>query len=354
MRIAFLGDISFNDHYNDLYQRGENPFDEIGAFLKQNDYIVGNLECMAKGDKGENLLKAPRLKTNIETLNYLNDIGVNVVELAHNHVFDNLKDGFKKTINFLDKNKIQYLGASDKKGEEKEPLILEQDGISVCLLNYVTKDTNPNLPKDADVYPNWFDEERIIQEIQKYKQKYNYVFLLLHWGGRMEGSKYPDWHQPQQAKRLIDAGADMIIGNHSHTIQPYEIYKGKYIFYSLGNFCFSAVVFEGRVTNYMHAKKNCISLLPFVEIMPDRLLISVSFSQRIPQTNYLIIAKNKLRCQHLCFRLIFATHIIWRLYCTYIKKIKPIFSFLFSKEISFRKKIRKIKMRLNQILNRKK
>jgi len=51
--------------------------------------------------------------------------------------------------------------------------------------------------------------------------------MFLHWGGNMEGAKFPDWNQPKEAKDFIDAGADLIVGNHSHTIQPYEIYKGK-------------------------------------------------------------------------------------------------------------------------------
>ncbi len=97
MKIAFLGDIALNDDYNILYHEDKKPFKEIGKFLSQHQYVVGNLECLSEGSYGENLLKKPRLKTKPETLNYLLDIGINVAQLAHNHVYDNLKDGFDRT-----------------------------------------------------------------------------------------------------------------------------------------------------------------------------------------------------------------------------------------------------------------
>ena len=139
MKIAFLGDISLNDEYIYLYQSEATPFDEIGAYLKSFDYVIGNLECLAQGDEGENELKRPRLKTTVETFNYLSDIGVNVVELAHNHVYDNLQDGFNKTIAFLDSKNIQHLGASIDASQANQPLIIEKEDISICLLNYVRR-----------------------------------------------------------------------------------------------------------------------------------------------------------------------------------------------------------------------
>ena len=184
MKIAFLGDISLNDNYTFLYKDGEKPFEEIGQVLKSNDYVIGNLESLSVGSCGENVLKNPRLKTNQETLNYLSDIGLNVALLANNHAYDNLKDGFEKTVSFFDGHFIKHLGASTAKGEERRSLVLNKDGVSVCLLNYVSKDTNPSLPDDADVYLNFFDEENVIEDIQRSKSLYDYVLVLLHWGGR--------------------------------------------------------------------------------------------------------------------------------------------------------------------------
>lgn len=344
MKIAFLGDISLNDNYNSLYNNGEKPFDKIGSILKKNDYIVGNLECLVAGDSGENVLKNPRLKTNLTTLNFLNDIGVNVVELAHNHVFDNLKDGFEKTISFLDENNIRYLGASTIKGEESKPLIIEKNGMSVCLLNYVTHDTNPSLPSNADVYPNWFDEKKVISHIIENKKKYDYVFLLLHWGGRCEGGLYPDWDQPKIARRLIDAGADIIIGNHSHTIQPYELYNGKYIFYSLGNFCFADLLQNDGTYSNQSIKRKKLSRILMISLSVNSLNINIHCTKRnnnggIDFTYYTKSLKQ------IMYRLFFLNKVIWCLYFSYLKKLRPFFLYFFFDNISLMDKMNKISVK---------
>lgn len=313
MKIAFLGDISLNDEYVQLYQEGARPFDEIGAYLKSFDYVIGNLECLAQGDEGENELKRPRLKTTVETFNYLSDIGVNVVELAHNHVYDNLQDGFNKTIAFLDSKNIQHLGASIDASQANQPLIIEKEDISICLLNYVSRDTNPNLPEDADVYVNWLEENRIISEIKQYKQKYNYVILLLHWGGRMEGGNFPDWNQPKIAKSFIDAGADLIIGNHSHTIQPYEIYKRKYIYYSLGNFCFSKYIFfeDKKIIQPKYFQKG---LLVQVDVDFNELILNNFIIKN--KNHHIKLSKAKVYFLFLevLYKIIFSSYFSWKIY----------------------------------------
>ena len=127
------------------------------------------------------------------------------------------------------------------------PLIISENGVTIGLLNYVTQDTNPNLPENAGICLNMFDEHKAEQDILSLKPKVDHVVVLLHWGGRVEGGMFPDFDQPGIARQLIDCGADLIIGHHSHTFQPVEVYKGKHIFYSLGNFCFSDFTFEGKV-----------------------------------------------------------------------------------------------------------
>lgn len=239
--IAFLGDVSLNDTYVSIYEQGKNPFE---AFCKEKvnfDYMVGNLECMSEGSYGENEEKIPRLKTTYKTLNLLNDLGLDCVTLAHNHVYDNLLDGYIKTKSFLKSNNITSLGAGLSKQEAMLPNCIVINDISICMLNYVTKDTNPKIPIGSGVYVNTFDEKKIVADILKFKSCNDYVVLLFHWGGGHEGGFYPERYQMELSKKFIDHGADLIIGGHPHTIQPYEVYRGKHIFYSLGNFCFSDI-----------------------------------------------------------------------------------------------------------------
>lgn len=243
--IKFLGDICLNDGYVELKEKGLNPFSEVEDYLKDS-FVVGNLECFCDGES-ENYLKKPRLKTNIDTLEYLKNINLSLALLANNHVYDNLSEGFKKTIDFLKQNDIAYIGAGLTKSEAETPHFEIIAGKKICFLNYIHQDTNPNLPEDCDIYLNWYSLHKIKNDISFYKNKSDYIVLNLHWGGRLEGASYPDWSQIEDAKKIINSGADIIVGHHSHTLQPFEIIKDKFVFYSIGNFCFSDFVSDGKI-----------------------------------------------------------------------------------------------------------
>jgi len=338
MKINFLGDISLNDDYIRLYKEGKNPFAEIEPVLAEADFVVGNLECMAKGDQGENKLKKPRLTTTLETLNYLKNIRLKVASLAHNHVYDHLEDGFLKTTNFLKSNQINYLGAGFTPEEAAKPVILRHGDITVGLLNYITGDTNPNLPENAGIFLNVFDFDKCKNDILALKPQVNHIVLLLHWGGRVEGGLYPDWDQPQIARGLIDAGADLIIGHHSHTVQPYEIYKNKYIFYSLGNFCFSDYWFDG-VFNPM-PQNRMTTVLVKVNFDKDNYDVSMSYfrNNRKVFEKFLhyetIVAR-----RNWIFKTFLNKKFFWHAYYFYNKYIQSLLIFFERRDISINQKI---------------
>ena len=343
-KVSFLGDICLNGVYKEMYLKVEKPFKKISKTFEKDVLIVGNLECFARGINGVNELKKPRLETSQETLNYLKDFNLGVACLANNHVFDHLEDGFEKTIEFLSENNIKTIGASLDENLHKEPLIVEENGIKLCMLNYVTKDTNPNPPEGTKINLNWFDIDSVITEINQVKVKVNHIIVSLHWGGRVEGGLYPDFDQPKIARKLIDAGADLIIGHHSHTIQPYEVYKGKHIFYSLGNFCFSEFLFEGE--NYVMPKRRKYALIVSVVFEKDKYHIS---------TNYFFNKKNKLvkRDQYsrkiifrnIIFRSLLRFNFFWKLYYFNHRKIMPILFYLQRDDMSIREKFGRLNLR---------
>lgn len=340
MKISFIGDISLNDNYIELYKNGIDPFKVIEPVLASSDIVIGNLECLANGNKGENELKKPRLRTTVETLNYLNNINLKVACLAHNHVYDHLIDGFQKTINFLNQNGILHLGAGLSATEAKKYQILQKDGLSIVLLNYVTYDTNPNLPVDSAIYLNMFDIDQCKNEIQLLSSKVNYIVLSLHWGGKVEGGFFPDWDQPKIAHELIDAGADLIIGHHSHTIQPFEIYKGKYIFYSLGNFCFSDLTFEGEMQLLTNRRK--ITIILIISFYKDYYSVKIRFFRNnlnnySPANQYIysLWLRNKI------FKLT-KISVIWRIYFFFHKKVNPVILFFFRRDLTLFEKIKRL------------
>ena len=241
IRIRFVGDISFNNRYVDLLESGAKPFKAISPLLQDADLTVGNLECLAEGTS-KNGQKVPRIKTSVKALNALKDLNLGLVTLATNHVYDNLKAGFENSIQKLNELDISYLGASTDKTEATLPHVFEKEGWKIGFLNYVHEDTNPKLPEGADVYPNMFWMHQIIEDIMRLKEEVDKVVVLLHWGGKCDYGYFPHQEQIGHAKQMIDAGADAIIGHHTHTFQSNMVYKNAPIYFSLGNFCFDDIV----------------------------------------------------------------------------------------------------------------
>ena len=340
VKIKFLGDIALNDSYIEFYKKKINPFKKIQKVLSEPDFVIGNLECVSKGNCGENLLKKPRLSTTVETLNFLKILNLNLVSLANNHIYDHLEDGFIKTTNFLKKNNIKYLGASLKKERESSPLIITKNNVKLGFLNYVTKDTNPNLPERAKVFLNTFNLEHAIHKINLLKNKVDHIILLLHWGGRVEGGMFPDFNQPKIARKLIDAGVDLLIGHHSHTIQPYEIYKGKYIFYSLGNFCFSDYKFEGK--NYINPKRRKNIIIPNLHFCKTGYSIKITYWKNNGDE---IVFNPRYKLKMFIRNILFKTHrirLIWKIYFVIHRKINPLYFYFFTNNISFYEKVKRL------------
>jgi len=344
VKISFLGDISLHGEYLNLRRGKYNPFESVTDILKESDLVIGNLECTAQGEDGENFLKIPRLQTNMDTLNYLNDIHLKIACLANNHIYDNLLNGFIKTTKFLNENQISFLGAATLEKNAKIPLFREINGIKFCFLNYITKDTNPSLPKNVNIFINWYDPKKAIKDIQNHRRKVDYVIIFMHWGGKFENCYYPDFYQRKIAKILVDNGADLIIGNHSHTLQPFEIYKKKHIFYSLGNFCFSDI-YHDHTLYYKLKVKNKNSII--LNLKFEKNLYSLQFQ---PIQNERQFIKLKKRDNGFKIRLIFFWAIknipfLWKLTLIKHKYIAPPITFLFNKNYSWRKKIKSFSLK---------
>lgn len=334
MRIAFLGDISLNGKYNHLYANRINPFKEISNALEQCDFVIGNLECGCAGERQSNK-PLPILNTDCNTLNYLNLIPVNVVSLANNHIGDNYEEGFVNTLRKLEELNIKYLGAGLTINEAVKPLVISHHSTSAVLLNYYGKDFEKSVPNDCNIYLNKYNKENIINEILRLKEEYNHIIILFHWGAKVEGGYFPAYYQFSDCKDFINAGASLIIGHHSHTFQPYEKINDSYVFYSLGNFCFSDYYFNGRISKIdkYRAYKSGIPIFEFTESTFSLNQI-VFFKNNI---NSFKINKN----QPLRYKFnkkilpIIKLKPVWLLYFFYLRRLDWIFKYFFRTKRSF-------------------
>ena len=347
LEVSFLGDISLNNIYNKFYKENTNPFLNVEHILRNSNFNIGNLECMSEGNQGENILKHPRLKTQQNTLKLLSKLNLQGVSLAHNHTYDNLKDGYETTIESLNSQKINYLGVGLSKEEAEKPLIIDENGVRLGFLNFVNENTNPKMPNKAEIFLNYLEINEVENQILKIKKKVDHVIVLLHWGGRVEEGFYPDKNQPLIARKMIEAGADLIIGGHSHTVQPFEIYKGKYIFYSLGNFCFDDILQDQEIFEIGRYRKRK-TIIPTVIFEKEKYSVNIS---HVKNKEGFIIMNNSLfrkfilNWRNTLFFFMKNSEFLWKIYFWHLKKIVPIKMFFFEANEGFLKKIVRLDFR---------
>ena len=162
----------------------------------------------------------------------LTDNGIEAVSLENNHVMDHGEEGYEDT-----KNTLREAGVIYSNSEEKG--IFEFEGIQVAMLSYLCID---RYGKPFGGYPTF--EEKVAADIAEAKQYYPLVIVSFHWGLEPTSSQpnrgyKPTDNQIRLGRLAVDSGADLVVGHHSHRVQPIEYYNGVYICYSLGNFCFA-------------------------------------------------------------------------------------------------------------------
>ena len=229
MKIAFLGDVSFTGKYdlatNPNAQKG---FEEISKFLSSYDYVIANLENPLTTKEKTLVCKSMHIKShpiNVELLKYLN---INVVNISNNHINDFGRKGIKDTIEVLENNNIKWYGLNDKS------ITLEFENEMVELLSFCCYSANATNYTRKGVTPITFKNiKRVISEQDKNKLQ----ILNFHWGE--EHTNYPRISDIKFVKDICKKFKDLIIiGHHTHTIQPIIKENNSLICYSLGNFCF--------------------------------------------------------------------------------------------------------------------
>ncbi len=155
----------------------------------------------------------------------LPDNSIEAVSLENNHVMDHGDEGYEETKETLRNAGVVY-STSEEIG------VFDAKGIQVAMLSYLCID---RYDKPVGEYANLY--EKVAADIAATKQMYPLVIVSFHWGNELD--YVPTERQIRMGRLAVDSGADLVIGNHSHRMNPIELYKGVYICYSLGNFCFA-------------------------------------------------------------------------------------------------------------------
>ncbi|TRZ52827.1 MAG: CapA family protein [Dehalococcoidia bacterium] len=226
-----VGDISLQTRNN------KHPFKNVKQIFESKEILFGNLETVLS-NRGEKRKKAVLLYSSPENVKYLKEAGFDVLNVANNHIMDLDVEGFINTLNILNQNDLNFIGANNG-----NYIILERNGITLGFLGYTRG--RFKVPQKSSI--NKLEVEKIVADVESIKDKCDFIVVSLHWGS--ENVSYPSPKQIKFAHNLIDQGATLILGHHPHVIQGIEEYKDGLIAYSLGNFQFNPKLSQSKTNN---------------------------------------------------------------------------------------------------------
>ncbi len=216
---------------------GGYPFRHLKSVLNSGDIVCANLEApfVEKGSPAE---KAFVFKVPPAFVTSLQAGNINLVALANNHIVDYGVEGIRSTKNALQSAGIKYAGAGETLAEAYRPALIEINGNRIAFFSYSMTLPKTFFATDSTGGTAYPEIKIMTDSITIYAQRKWFVIVAFHWGKELQ--EIPDQYQVRMAHKVIDAGGSMVIGHHPHILQGVEVYRGKPVFYSLGNFIFAS------------------------------------------------------------------------------------------------------------------
>ena len=243
--VVIAGDIMLEGGPDRAIRRGQDPFAGVAHLFKNADIRLGNLECVVATVGSVEPEKPNTFRVHPRGLKYVRR-HFDAVGLANNHSGDFGPKAFTQMLGLLKQSGVGYYGGGHNLKEAHQPLIVERHGIRIAFLGY--NEFQPrNFEADHDrAGVAWSEDEQVGRDIVDARRvwKADVVIPVMHWGWE---ESIANARQRELARLMVDAGADAVIGGHPHRVQDTEQYKGKPIFYSLGNFVFEG--FPDKVNN---------------------------------------------------------------------------------------------------------
>lgn len=245
--ISFVGDLMCHSPQFKFAQVSKDSFDfkpvfhEIKKYLTEADLTIGNLETTIS-DKGNRYSGYPLFNSPCEYLEALKDAGFDILLTANNHSLDRGKKGVLKTINMIKNKEMESIGSYHSQQDRDSIRVFNINGIKIAILAYTYGLNGNYIANNERFLVNVIDTTLMKQDILNARNKNTDVILVyFHFGN--EYQRKPNSFQKEIVKRAIDYGADLIIGSHTHAIQPIEYFNSNnnrigngLIAYSLGNF----------------------------------------------------------------------------------------------------------------------
>lgn len=219
--LASLKDQTTPGSFNDYANKKEATYflEKVRPIFEKDDFTILNLENVLTDKDLQPVTKntdpAYWYKSKTSNINILSSSSVEGIGISNNHTSDYGKEGKQDTIDTIVNANIEY-------GDYNHIMYFKKNNFTIAIINKGL----------------WIESQanEAINLIKEAKEKSDYQIVFFH-GGK-ERIHHPEEWKIRATRKLIDNGADLVVGSHPHVIQPREIYNGKEIIYSLGNFCY--------------------------------------------------------------------------------------------------------------------
>lgn len=247
VRLLFAGDVYLSDHVLEAYDAAGGIDGVLSqgyqAEIQAADYFVTNEEFpfSTRGTPAPD--KQFTFRVHPEKVKLMQAMGIDLVTLANNHALDYGRDAMLDTIDTLDHAGIRHVGAGKNLAEARKPAIIELNGRTFAFIGATRVYPEADWAAGTDsagMFSAYDGGAALAEEVKAAKQQADFVIAYVHWG--IEREEMPNEVQKSIAHRLVDAGADLVVGAHPHVLQGLEYYQGVPIAYSLGNFVFGSSI----------------------------------------------------------------------------------------------------------------
>lgn len=236
MKIVITGDYCPWERVAwDFANSDYNAIAALKPIFVQADYSIVNLECpILQGGEKPIEKSGPHMHADARAVEALTEIGVRCVTLANNHFRDFGDEGVLNTLSELSAHGIDYVGGGKNLSEASAVLYQQIGEETLAIINCCEHESS--IATNTRCGSNPINPIQQFYAIREAKQNADYVLVIVHGG--VEHYHLPTPRMQETYRFFIDAGADAVVNHHQHCYSGYEEYKGKLIFYGLGNLCF--------------------------------------------------------------------------------------------------------------------
>lgn len=304
MKVLIAGDFCPRYRVTEKFEKGdyESVLGEVKEIISDADYSIVNFECPVT-EGGEKPIEkcGPNLQCSENGIEAVKWAGFDCVTLANNHFLDYGKEGVEHTLEACEKYGIDTVGGGMNLQEASKILYKKIEDNTLAIINCCEHEFS--IATDETAGSNPLNPIQQYYAIKEARAKAEYVLVIVHGGH--EHYQLPSPRMQETYRFFVDAGADTVVNHHQHVFSGYEVYKGKPIFYGLGNFLFDR---PGKQSDWnegyivaLETEDSSFKIVPYKQCIetPSVQLLNkeekASFDKKINDLNCKIVDDNYLR-----------------------------------------------------------